>query len=136
MMFFINKAFIQKNLSYLKNLGYKTEKNNFFNPFAASIKIHYKDRDILFFNDSSNKDTDSKENPYYSELRIKIKNRKNYSGFKKVTFPSGEGCYHLLGNYLVSNKPDKDMPDSTEKAKQLLEDLYQHMKIIERNEKV
>ena len=71
---------------------------------------------------------------YKAEFRIRLKSR-SMCDFKIEHLSLGifsSGNYNIVGNYLTRKVESENMPDSKEKARALLEDLYSKMQYIEK----
>lgn len=126
-LYFGRRHFFKKYGVIFNSLGYKVAVANFFNPVPYFIRLEYMGRDILGLNLPMGY-------KYKGEFRIRLKGRSMFN-FEIEHISLGifsSGNYDLVGNYLTRKVEAENMPDSKEKARALLEDLYSKMQYIEK----
>ena len=137
--YFYRRYFIKKFGSYFQMAGCEVKASNFLD-FSTLIKSQYKGREILVWAGRLPYDTNL---PRFFLKRaalfsIKLKDRSAWSLRFKLLSPerlspdiSNFKIYELVGNYLRVTVWDKEIPDSSEKMRALLEELYNKAQSIE-----
>lgn len=130
-IYFLRNKFVKKHGEPFRMIGASFQTVNFFNCFVASAKLEHQGKEVFIF-ESRGKFADPKY-PWQFSIKLEGSSALKLKGKHLPSELSGSQDYQIRGGCLIRLLTETDIPNTPEKAKALLDNLFDKKRILDKS---